>query len=64
MEVSGDLNTNVIRNFLQGSEPGVKPSLQEFEMSLRQLPEWKQTSNAKEAYDRVAGSIGRTMGFM
>lgn len=64
MEVSGDLNTNVIRNFLQGSEPGTKPSLQEFEMSLRQLPEWKQTSNAKQAYDRVAGSIGRTMGFM
>jgi hypothetical protein len=64
MEVSGDLNTNVIRNFLQGSEPGVKPSLQEFEMSLRQLPEWKQTANAKQTYDRVAGSIGRTMGFM
>ena len=46
MEVSGDLNTNVIRNFLQGSEPGVKPSLQEFEMSLRQLPEWKLTAFA------------------
>ena len=64
MEVSGDLNTDIIRNFLQGGEPGVKPSLQEFEQQLRRLPEWKQTANAKQTYDNVAGSIGRTMGFM
>ena len=64
MEVSGDLNTDIIRNFLQGGEAGVKPSLQEFEEQLRRLPEWKQTANAQQTYENVAGSIGRTMGFM